>query len=86
MFKAPWQYGRAIRFAESRFEGKKAGGRRQPGFIPPADGQPAWMAAIGSKRGDEAPDLFIVTSEAETGLADIHERRPLRPASEPVGY
>ena len=38
------------------------------------------MAAIGStpfERGDEAEGFLIVTSEADKGLVDIHDRRPL---------
>lgn len=57
-------------------------GRRQeqPYFIHRADGQPIFMAAIGStpfKRGDEAEGFLIVTSAADKGLVDIHDRRPL---------
>lgn len=38
------------------------------------------MAAIGSvpfERGDEAEGFLIVTSAADRGLVDIHDRRPL---------
>jgi putative SOS response-associated peptidase YedK len=38
------------------------------------------MAAIGStpfERGDEAEGFLIVTSAADKGLVDIHDRRPL---------
>ncbi len=38
------------------------------------------MAAIGStpfERGDEAKGFLIVTSAADKGLVDIHDRRPL---------
>lgn len=38
------------------------------------------MVAIGStqfERGDEAKGFLIVTSAADTGLVDIHDRRPL---------
>ncbi len=38
------------------------------------------MAAIGStpfERGDEAEGFLIVTTAADKGLVDIHDRRPL---------
>lgn len=38
------------------------------------------MAAIGStpfERGDDAEGFLIVTSSADKGLVDIHDRRPL---------
>ncbi len=38
------------------------------------------MAAIGStpfERGDETQGFLIVTSAADKGLVDIHDRRPL---------
>ncbi len=43
-------------------------------------GLPIFMAAIGStpfERGDEAEGFLIVTSAADKGLVDIHDRRPL---------
>ena len=52
----------------------------QPYFIYRADGQPIFMAAIGStpfERNDEAEGFLIVTSAANEGLVDIHDRRPL---------
>ncbi|ECA5488404.1 SOS response-associated peptidase, partial [Salmonella enterica subsp. enterica serovar Enteritidis] len=39
-----------------------------------------FMAAIGStpfERGDDAEGFLIVTSAADKGLVDIHDRRPL---------
>ncbi|WP_337249842.1 SOS response-associated peptidase family protein [Enterobacter cloacae complex sp. ECC445] len=80
VFRAPWQYGRAICFADGWFEWKKEGDKKQPYFIHRADGQPIFMAAIGStpfERGDEAEGFLIVTSTADKGLVDIHDRRPL---------
>lgn len=80
MFKPLWQHGRAICFADGWFEWKKSGDKKQPYFIHRADGQPIFMAAIGStpfERGDEAEGFLIVTSAADKGLVDIHDRRPL---------
>ncbi|MBW5554016.1 SOS response-associated peptidase, partial [Klebsiella pneumoniae] len=54
--------------------------KKQPYFIHRADGQPIFMAAIGSvpfERGDEAEGFLIVTAAADQGLVDIHDRRPL---------
>lgn len=80
MFKPLWLHGRAIVFADGWFEWKKDGDRKQPYFIHRADGQPVFMAAIGStpfERGDEAEGFLIVTSAADKRLAEIHDRRPL---------
>lgn len=80
MFKQLWQHGRAICFADGWFEWKKEGNKKQPYYIYRKDGQPIFMAAIGStpfERGDEAEGFLIVTAEADKGLVDIHERRPL---------
>jgi len=80
MFKPLWKHGRAICFADGWFEWKKEGDKKQPYFIHRADGQPVFMAAIGStpfERGDEAEGFLIVTSAADKGLVDIHDRRPL---------
>ena len=68
MFKPLWQHGRAICFADGWFEWKKEGDKKQPYLIHRADGQPIFMAAIG---------ILIVTSAADKGLVDIHDRRPL---------
>ncbi|MER4731876.1 SOS response-associated peptidase family protein, partial [Klebsiella pneumoniae] len=79
------QHGRAICFADGWFEWKKEGDKKQPYFIHRADGQPIFMAAIGStpfERGDEAEGFLIVTAEADQGLVDIHDRRPLVLTSE----
>jgi len=80
MFKPLWQHGRAIYFADGWFEWKKEGDAKQPYFIHREDRQPIFMAAIGStpfERSDEAEGFLIVTSAADKGLVDIHDRRPL---------
>ncbi|EFG1825989.1 TPA: SOS response-associated peptidase [Escherichia coli] len=80
MFKPLWQHGRVICFADGWFEWKKEGDKKQPYFIYRADGQPVFIAAIGStpfERGDEAEGVLIVTAAADQGLVDIHDRRPL---------
>ena len=80
MFKPLWQHGRAICFADGWFEWKREGDKKQPWFIHRADGQPIFMAAIGStpfERADPAEGFLIVTAAADKGLVDIHDRRPL---------
>lgn len=71
MFKPLWQHGRAICFADGWFEWKKEGDKQRPYFIHRAEGQPIFMAAIGSvpfERGDEAEGFLIVTAAADKGL------------------
>lgn len=85
MFKPLWQHGRAICFADGWFEWKKVGGKKQPYFIQRKDGQPIFMAAIGStpfEHGDSAEGFLLVTAAADRGLVDIHDRRPLVLTSE----
>lgn len=68
MFKPLWQHGRAICFADGWFEWKKEGDKTAFIFIHRADGQPVFMAAIGStpfERGDEAEGFLIVTAAAD---------------------
>ena len=58
---------------------KKEGDKKQPYFIHRADGQPIFMAAIGSipfDRGDKTEGFLIVTAAADKELVDIHDRRP----------
>ena len=69
MFKPLWQHGRAICFADGWFEWKREGDKKQPYFIHRKDGKPLF--------GDEAEGFLIVTSAADRGLVDIHDRRPL---------
>ncbi|HFZ2392395.1 SOS response-associated peptidase family protein [Klebsiella aerogenes] len=81
MFKALWQHGRAICFADGASDGRKKVTRSNPlYFIHRADGQPIFMAAIGStpfERGDETEVFLIVTAATEKGLIDIHDHQPL---------
>ncbi|MDA8481360.1 SOS response-associated peptidase [Citrobacter sp. Awk 4] len=80
MFKPLWLHGRAIVFADGWFEWKKDGEGKQPYFIYRTDGQPIFMAAIGSKpfeRGDDTEGFLILTTAAGKNLTDIHVRQPL---------
>lgn len=80
MFRPLWQHGLAICFANRWFEWKKKNDKKQPFFIHRAEGQPIFMAALGSttfERSDEAEVFLIVTSAADKDLVDIPECRPL---------
>ncbi|WP_393970424.1 SOS response-associated peptidase family protein [Kluyvera intermedia] len=80
MFKPLWQHGRTIVFADGWYEWRRENDSKQPYFIHRKDGRPIFMAAIGSppfERGDSNEGFLIVTTAADKGLIDIHERRPL---------
>ncbi|MGB3254277.1 SOS response-associated peptidase family protein [Buttiauxella gaviniae] len=80
MFKPLWNHGRAIAFADGWYEWKKEGDKKQPYYIYRKDKKPLFFAAIGKQPfdvGDEAEGFLIVTSAADKGLVDIHDRRPL---------
>ncbi|WP_148399340.1 SOS response-associated peptidase family protein [Enterobacter mori] len=80
LLKSLWQHGREICFADGWFEWKKEGVKEQPYFIHRASVQQIFMVANGStpfERGDEGEGFLIVTSAADKGLIDIHDRRPL---------
>ncbi|WP_322114477.1 SOS response-associated peptidase family protein [Enterobacter ludwigii] len=80
MFKPLWQNGGAICLPMDGSNGRRKATRNNPTSFTGADGQPIFMAAVGStpfERGDEAEGFLIVTSAADKGLVDIHDRRPL---------
>ena len=80
MFRALWNHGRAIVFADGWYEWKKEGDKKQPYYIYRKDKKPLFFAAIGKQPfdlGDEAEGFLIVTAAADKGLVDIHDRRPL---------
>jgi putative SOS response-associated peptidase YedK len=79
MFKPLWQHGRAICFADGWFEWKREGDKKQPYFIHRADGQPIFMAAIGSVPLSAAtkPKGFDSDRRSRSRAVDIHDRRPL---------
>ncbi|MDB5414474.1 MAG: yedK [Rubritepida sp.] len=67
-----WRDGRIIVPADGWYEWTGPKKNREPHFVFPADRAPLLLAAI------SAPDGFaIVTSEAEGGLLDVHNRRPI---------
>lgn len=80
MFRPLWERGRAIVFADGWYEWVREGNRKQPYFIYRKDSQPVFMAAIGARPfglRDDAEGFVILTAEADKGLIDIHDRRPL---------
>ncbi|WP_454872353.1 SOS response-associated peptidase [Paraburkholderia xenovorans] len=54
---------------------------RQPYFVHLKSGAPMYLAALSSVHGTEAQTegmgMVIVTAAADTGLVDVHDRRPL---------
>jgi putative SOS response-associated peptidase YedK len=54
---------------------------RQPYFVHPKSDAPVYLAALSNVRGTEPQTegmgLVIVTASADTGLVDVHGRRPL---------
>ncbi|TDN51517.1 SOS response-associated peptidase family protein [Scandinavium goeteborgense] len=80
MFKPLWQRGRAIVFADGWYEWVMEGEKKQPYYIYREDGQPLFLAVIGKapfEQSDGQEGFVIITSAAEKGLLDIHDRRPL---------
>jgi putative SOS response-associated peptidase YedK len=84
MFKPLWNYGRALVMADGWYEWKKDKQDeklKQPYFIYHKSKQPIFFAAIGRYHPDESdlPDdgFAIVTAASDSGLLDIHDRRPV---------
>jgi putative SOS response-associated peptidase YedK len=85
MFKPLWNHGRALVMADGWYEWKKDkhdAKVKQPYFIYHESKQPIFFAAIGRYHPDEAVPLddsgfVIVTAASDSGLLDIHDRRPV---------
>ncbi|MEX3004248.1 SOS response-associated peptidase family protein [Serratia fonticola] len=85
MFKPLWHHGRALVMADGWYEWKKDkqdAKVKQPYFIYHKSKQPIFFAAIGRYHPKEAipPDddgFVIVTAASDSGLLDIHDRRPV---------
>ncbi|MHA4936841.1 SOS response-associated peptidase [Pseudomonas aeruginosa] len=81
-FSAAWRH-RALCPVSGWFEWVAEGGpRKQPFHIQHRDGSPILCAAIGQFPGldDEPADhhgFVIITADADGGLVDIHDRRPV---------
>lgn len=84
-FKSIWRNGRAIVGADGWYEWKKDPENpkvKQPYFIRLASGEPLLFAAIGQftvspNEPDENDGFVILTSDADAGLIDVHDRKPL---------
>ena len=65
--------------ANGWFEWQRTGRGKQPWFVALADGAPVSFAALWerwNKAGNSLETFTIITTEACTGLADIHHRQP----------
>jgi putative SOS response-associated peptidase YedK len=67
-----WERGRILVPADGWFEWTGDKPNRQPHFIHRADDEPLLLAAILGSDG-----FAIVTSSADAGLLDVHDRRPV---------
>lgn len=83
-FKALWPDGRALAPANGWFEwvaDPEDVKRKQPYYITPVDGAPLYFAALAEVHSGLEPDeedgFVIITAEADRGLVDIHDRKPL---------
>ncbi|HIC7643319.1 TPA: SOS response-associated peptidase family protein [Serratia liquefaciens] len=85
MFKPLWDHGRALVMADGWFEWKKDKHNtniKQPYFIYHESKQPIFFAAISRHHPDEKDPphddgFVIITSASDSGLLDIHDRRPV---------
>ncbi|MHA6195774.1 SOS response-associated peptidase family protein [Pseudomonas wadenswilerensis] len=76
-FRAIWPH-RALTPVDGWYEWVDEGGaRKQPYYIHRRDGQPALCASIGQFAGREDDGVVILTADAEGGLVDVHDRRPV---------
>jgi putative SOS response-associated peptidase YedK len=80
-FRALWKSGRAIVPADGWYEWTGEPRHKQPWYIRLGTGQPMFLAAITNYRpGKEVRDgtgFVIVTASADSGLLDVHDRRPV---------
>lgn len=67
-----WERGRILVPADGWYEWTGEKPNRQPHFIHRTDGEPLLLAAILGSDG-----FAIVTSSADAGLLDVHDRRPV---------
>lgn len=85
MFKLLWNHGRVLVMADGWYEwknDKKDAKVKQPYFIYHESKAPIFFAAISRHHPDEKdiPDddgFVIVTTASDSGLLDIHDRRPV---------
>lgn len=76
-FRAIWPH-RAITPVDGWYEWVDEGGpKKQPYYIHRRDGRPALCAAIGQFTGTEHDGFVIITADAQGGMVDVHDRRPV---------
>ncbi|WP_411382794.1 SOS response-associated peptidase [Pseudomonas sp. L7] len=76
-FRAIWPH-RAITPIDGWYEWVDEGGpKKQPYYIRRRDGQPALCASMGQFTGSEHDGFVIITADAQGGLVDVHDRRPV---------
>lgn len=76
-FRAIWPH-RAVTPVDGWYEWVDEGGpKKQPYYIRRRDGQPAMCASIGQFTGGEHDGFVIITADADGGMVDVHDRRPV---------
>lgn len=76
-FRAIWPH-RAVTPVDGWYEWVDEGGpKKQPYYIRRRDGQPSLCASIGQFTGSEHDGFVIITADANGGMVDVHDRRPV---------
>lgn len=76
-FRAIWPH-RALAPVDGWYEWVDEGGpKKQPYYIRRRDGQPSLCASIGQFAGGEHDGFVIITADAQGGMVDVHDRRPV---------
>ena len=76
-FRAIWPH-RAVTPIDGWYEWIDEGGpKKQPYYIRRRDGQPALSASIGQFAGNDHDGFVIITADAQGGMVDVHDRRPV---------
>ncbi|MDZ3992228.1 SOS response-associated peptidase [Pseudomonas sp. Teo4] len=76
-FRAIWPH-RAITPVDNWYEWVDEGGpKKQPYLIRRRDGRPALCASIGQFAGQANDGFVIITADAQGGMVDVHDRRPI---------
>ncbi|MFM0265615.1 SOS response-associated peptidase [Paraburkholderia sediminicola] len=85
-WKALFKSGRVLVPADGWYEWLPAAGKKQPYFIQANSGPPVYFAGLSSARPDVPKSdaaagvvfgFVLVTAPAESGMLDVHDRRPL---------
>lgn len=80
-WKAMWKNRRVIVPADGWYEWISEDGKKQPYFIVAKDERPLFFLGLSSVASDVEPregdGFVIVTSAADGGMLDVHDRRPL---------